>query len=59
MAIEHPDPIDRFVVKISRTGKESIAFIGTEERAKEKARELNKQYQTDEYKVEPYRGWEF
>lgn len=57
MAIEHPDPKDRWVVKIERGGQGSLLFVGTKELAKEKARELNQRYQTDEYKVEPFKGW--
>lgn len=59
MAIEHPEPIDRWVVKMIRGGVESIVFIGKRDLATAKARELNAQYQTDEYKLEPYSGWEW
>lgn len=57
MAIEHPDGKERWVVKIQRGEHSSLLFVGTLELAKEKARELNQQYQTDEYKIEPFKGW--
>lgn len=45
---------DLFVVKLARGEWSTVLFSGTESEAKAKARELNKQNQTDEYKVEKY-----
>jgi hypothetical protein len=42
----------RYVVKIARTYRSSIVFLGTKEEAIAEAKRLNTQYQTDEYKVE-------
>jgi hypothetical protein len=48
---------DEYCVKIVRGDWSSIVFVGTFDEAKAKARELNQQYQTDEYKVEKYKGF--
>jgi hypothetical protein len=45
---------DTYVVKLARGEWSTILFSGTFDEAKAKARELNKQNQTDEYKVEKY-----
>ena len=42
----------RYVVKIARTYRSSIVFLGTKEEAIAEAKRLNEMYQTDEYKVE-------
>lgn len=44
---------DRYVVKIERTGS-SVVFTGSENACRLRASELNRNYQTDEYKVEPW-----
>lgn len=45
-------PQVRYVVKIARTYRSSVVFLGTEEEAIAEAKRLNEMYQTDEYKVE-------
>ena len=45
---------DLYVVKLARGEWSTILFSGTFDEAKVRARELNKQNQTDEYKVEKY-----
>lgn len=42
----------RYVVKIARTYRSSIVFLGTKDEAIAEAKRLNEMYQTDEYKVE-------
>lgn len=46
-----------YCVVLARGDWKTVLFTGTFEQAKERARELNKQYQTDEYVVEEYRGF--
>lgn len=48
---------DEYCVKLARGEWSTILFVGTHDEAKAKARELNQQYQTDEYKVEKYKGF--
>ena len=48
---------DEYCVKLARGEWSTILFVGTFDEAKIKARELNTQYQTDEYKVEKYKGF--
>lgn len=48
---------DEYCVKLARGEWSTILFVGTHADAKAKARELNTQYQTDEYKVEKYKGF--
>lgn len=48
---------DEYCVKLSRGDWSTILFIGTFDEAKTKALALNTQYQTDEYKVEKYKGF--
>jgi len=43
-----------YVVKLARGGWSTILFIGSLENAEAKAADLNEQYQTDEYRVEPW-----
>lgn len=45
---------ERYIVKIKRAFRTSVLFVGTMEEAKVYARNLNTQYQTDEYKVEKF-----
>lgn len=45
----------KFVVKWERDGVESVVGIGSEEQCMQSADELNRNYQTNEYRVEPYR----
>jgi len=44
------------VVKLARGGWSTILFVGSLEDAEAKAASLNEQYQTDEYKVEPWKS---
>lgn len=46
-----------FCVVLARGEWKTVLFIGTFDKAKEKARELNTMYQTDEYRVEEYQGF--
>jgi hypothetical protein len=46
-----------YCVVLARGDWKTVLFTGTFEQAKERARELNKQYQTNEYMVEEYRGF--
>lgn len=46
-----------YCVVLARGEWKTVLFTGTFEQAKERARELNKQYQTNEYMVEEYRGF--
>jgi hypothetical protein len=48
---------DEYCVKLARGDWSTILFVGTFDEAKLKARELNKTNQTDEYKVEKYKGF--
>ena len=50
---------DEYCVKLARGEWSTILFVGTHDEAKAKARELNQQYQTDEYKVEKYKNFTF
>lgn len=43
-----------YVVKIARATYSSIVFLGPKAAAEAKASELNRAYQTDEYKLEKY-----
>lgn len=45
---------DKYVVKIARATYSSIVFLGPKVEAEAKAAELNLEYQTDEYKLEPF-----
>jgi hypothetical protein len=46
-----------YCVVLARGDWKTVLFTGTFDQAKDKARELNTLYQTDEYKVEEYRGF--
>lgn len=46
-----------YCVVLARGEWKAVLFTGTFEQVKERARELNKEYQTDEYKVEEWRGF--
>lgn len=43
-----------YVVKLARGQWSTVLFIGSKEDADSKAASLNAQYQTDEYRVEPW-----
>lgn len=46
-----------YCVVLARGEWKTVMFTGTFDQAKAKAKELNTMYQTDEYKVEEYRGF--
>jgi hypothetical protein len=48
---------NEYCVVLARGEWKTVLFTGTFDQAKERARELNTQYQTDEYLVEEYRGF--
>ena len=45
---------ERHVVKLTRAWGSTILFIGSKSDADAEALRLNMEYQTDEYKVEPW-----